>query len=65
MSEAEPPKPRKNALIALKRSEAEIDRLARVTEDDIREGKRYWRRKALPKYRGLLDAKPTTGNPNQ
>lgn len=42
------------------RTDADPDALAAITPDDVAEAKRYWRRKAPAKFKGLLDAKERT-----
>lgn len=47
---------------AIQWTEAEVDELTKVTPQDIEEASALWRRGALPKYRGLFDAKPAEPN---
>jgi hypothetical protein len=44
-------------LTPLKRGDADIERLAEVTLEDIEAARVAWRKYAPPQYRNLLDAK--------
>lgn len=39
-------------------TEAELDKLAEITPEDIEYAQQQWRRTASPEFRNLLDAEP-------
>lgn len=43
-------------------SSATLDAMSRITERDVEQAKRMWRRLAPPKYRNLLDARESDGD---
>jgi len=52
----QPPKRRKPKGSALDWDDADLDRLARVTPDDVAEAREWWHATAPRRYRALLDS---------
>lgn len=53
-----PSEPRRARGNALPRSGLDLDRKAEVTDKDIADARKSWKKRAPDRFKGLIDAKP-------